>query len=61
MKKEKELERIPHAVIYSQGDYMTIDFTSEKTDAFKLLGFLKIYIKKLEDELYESMERREKG
>jgi len=54
-------ESIPLAAIYKKDGLIHIDVSPEANPLFELLGFLKCYVIKLEDDLVNSMTDEESG
>jgi len=49
-------EKIPLAIIYKQNGLINIDFSQDSNKGYELFGFLKCLIKKMEEELTNSIE-----
>ena len=56
--KEIKLEKVPLLVVYKQDGNINLEY-SDDTHMFEIYGYLKLYLKILEEELLESFEEKE--
>ena len=51
-------EKIPLAIVYKEDGMINIDFTEDSNNGFEVYGFLKCFVKRMEDDLIGSMENK---
>ena len=49
-------EKVPMAIIYKHKGNINLDYTDDGNKGFEVYGFLKVYLKVLEEDLMDSFE-----
>ena len=56
-----EKEKVPLALLYKKDGYINIEFTSDGTKEYEIYGFLECLIKKMKEDLTNSMRDKQEG
>ena len=59
MKEKQQTEKVPLFMVYTQNGQIKTEVTEDQNDNFQLYGFLKCFIKHMEEGLLSDIQPRE--